>query len=30
LHEILGSEEFQSGDYSTSFLDDVQLATVTA
>jgi acetyl-CoA carboxylase biotin carboxylase subunit len=30
LHEILGSEEFQSGEYSTSFLDDVQLATVTA
>ncbi len=30
LHEILGSEAFQSGDYSTSFLDDVQLATVSA
>jgi acetyl-CoA carboxylase biotin carboxylase subunit len=30
LHEILGSEEFQSGDYSTSFLDEVQLATVNA
>ena len=30
LHEILGSREFQSGDYSTSFLDDVHLATVTA
>ena len=30
LHEILGSEEFLSGDYSTSFLDDVQLATVSA
>ncbi|HUZ99024.1 MAG TPA: acetyl-CoA carboxylase biotin carboxylase subunit [Gaiellaceae bacterium] len=30
LHEILGSEEFQSGEYSTSFLDEVHLATVTA
>jgi len=30
LYEILGSEEFQSGDYSTSFLDEVQLATVSA
>jgi acetyl-CoA carboxylase biotin carboxylase subunit len=28
LHEILGSEEFRSGDYSTSFLDEVQLAAV--
>ncbi len=30
LHEILGSEEFQSGEYSTSFLDEVHLATVSA
>jgi acetyl-CoA carboxylase, biotin carboxylase subunit len=30
LHEILGSEEFQSGEYSTSFLDEVHLATVIA
>jgi acetyl-CoA carboxylase biotin carboxylase subunit len=30
LHEILGSEQFQSGEYSTSFLDEVQLATVEA
>ncbi|MFL5910910.1 MAG: acetyl/propionyl/methylcrotonyl-CoA carboxylase subunit alpha [Gaiellaceae bacterium] len=30
LHEILGSEQFRSGDYSTSFLDQVQLATVEA
>jgi acetyl-CoA carboxylase, biotin carboxylase subunit len=30
LHEILGSEQFQSGDYSTSFLDQVQLATAEA
>jgi acetyl-CoA carboxylase biotin carboxylase subunit len=28
LHEILGSQEFRSGDYSTSFLDEVQLAAV--
>jgi acetyl-CoA carboxylase biotin carboxylase subunit len=30
LHEILGSEQFQSGEYSTSFLDEVQLAAVEA
>jgi acetyl-CoA carboxylase biotin carboxylase subunit len=30
LYEILGSEQFQSGEYSTSFLDQVQLATVDA
>jgi acetyl-CoA carboxylase biotin carboxylase subunit len=30
LYEILGSEAFRSGDYSTSFLDDVQLAAVEA
>jgi acetyl-CoA carboxylase, biotin carboxylase subunit len=30
LYEILGSEQFQSGEYSTSFLDQVQLATVEA
>jgi acetyl-CoA carboxylase biotin carboxylase subunit len=30
LHEILGSDAFRSGDYSTSFLDEVQLAAVTA
>jgi acetyl-CoA carboxylase, biotin carboxylase subunit len=30
LHEILGTEQFQSGEYSTSFLDQVQLATVEA
>jgi acetyl-CoA carboxylase, biotin carboxylase subunit len=30
LHEILGSEEFQSGEYSTSFLDEVHLAAVSA
>jgi acetyl-CoA carboxylase biotin carboxylase subunit len=30
LYEILGSEQFQSGDYSTSFLDEVQLAAVEA
>ncbi len=30
LYEILCSEEFQSGDYSTSFLDEVQLTTVNA
>jgi acetyl-CoA carboxylase biotin carboxylase subunit len=30
LHEILGSEQFLSGEYSTSFLDEVQLATVEA
>src|SRR5579862_4634491 len=28
--EILGSPEFRSGEYSTSFLDDVRLAAVTA
>jgi acetyl-CoA carboxylase, biotin carboxylase subunit len=28
LHEILGSDEFRSGEYSTSFLDEVQLAAV--
>ncbi|HKT45398.1 MAG TPA: acetyl-CoA carboxylase biotin carboxylase subunit [Gaiellaceae bacterium] len=28
LHEILGSEQFRSGEYSTSFLDEVQLAAV--
>jgi acetyl-CoA carboxylase biotin carboxylase subunit len=28
LHEILGSDEFRSGEYSTSFLDDVQLSAV--
>jgi len=26
--EILDSEEFRSGDYSTSFLDEVQLAAL--
>ncbi|HZC30657.1 MAG TPA: hypothetical protein VE261_04005, partial [Gaiellaceae bacterium] len=30
LHEILGSPEFRSGDYSTSFLDEVELSAVTA
>ena len=30
LYEILGSETFRSGDYSTSFLDEVQLAAVEA
>jgi acetyl-CoA carboxylase, biotin carboxylase subunit len=30
LHEILGSDEFRSGEYSTSFLDEVHLAAVTA
>src|SRR5437588_1656161 len=30
LYEILGSEQFQSGEYSTSFLDQVRLATVEA
>jgi acetyl-CoA carboxylase biotin carboxylase subunit len=30
LYEILGSEQFQSGEYSTSFLDEVQLAAVEA
>jgi acetyl-CoA carboxylase biotin carboxylase subunit len=30
LHEVLGSEQFRSGDYSTSFLDDVELAAVEA
>jgi acetyl-CoA carboxylase, biotin carboxylase subunit len=28
IHEILGSEQFRSGEYSTSFLDEVQLAAV--
>jgi acetyl-CoA carboxylase biotin carboxylase subunit len=28
LHEILGSDEFRSGEYSTSFLDEVQLSAV--
>jgi len=28
LHEILGSEQFRSGEYSTSFLDEVQLTAV--
>ncbi len=28
LYEILGSEEFRSGEYSTSFLDEVQLAAL--
>jgi acetyl/propionyl-CoA carboxylase alpha subunit len=28
--EILGSPEFRSGDYSTSFLDEVHLAALTA
>jgi acetyl-CoA carboxylase, biotin carboxylase subunit len=28
LHEVLGSEEFRSGEYSTSFLDEVQLSAV--
>jgi acetyl-CoA carboxylase, biotin carboxylase subunit len=30
LHEIIGSPEFRSGEYSTSFLDEVELAAVTA
>jgi acetyl-CoA carboxylase, biotin carboxylase subunit len=30
LYEILGSPEFRSGEYSTSFLDEVHLAAVTA
>ena len=30
LHEILGSEQFRSGEYSTSFLDEVQLEAVGA
>jgi len=30
LYEILGSEQFQSGEYSTSFIEQVQLATVEA
>jgi acetyl-CoA carboxylase, biotin carboxylase subunit len=30
LHEILGSERFRSGAYSTSFLDEVELAAVDA
>jgi acetyl-CoA carboxylase biotin carboxylase subunit len=28
VHEILGSDEFRSGAYSTSFLDEVELASV--
>jgi acetyl-CoA carboxylase, biotin carboxylase subunit len=28
IHEILGSEQFRSGEYSTSFLDEVALAAV--
>ncbi|MBV8064262.1 MAG: acetyl-CoA carboxylase biotin carboxylase subunit [Actinobacteria bacterium] len=28
IHEILGSEQFRSGVYSTSFLDEVELAAV--
>ena len=28
IHEILGSDAFRSGEYSTSFLDEVQLAAV--
>ncbi|MDE3025840.1 MAG: acetyl-CoA carboxylase biotin carboxylase subunit [Acidobacteriota bacterium] len=28
LHEILGSEQFRSGRYSTSFLDEVELSAV--
>ena len=28
LHEVLGSDEFRSGEYSTSFLDEVQLAAL--
>jgi len=28
LHEILGSEQFRSGEYSTSFLDEVELSAV--
>jgi len=30
LYEILGSDAFRSGEYSTSFLDEVQLAAVGA
>jgi acetyl-CoA carboxylase, biotin carboxylase subunit len=30
LYEILGSPQFRSGEYSTSFLDEVHLAAVTA
>jgi acetyl-CoA carboxylase, biotin carboxylase subunit len=30
LYEILGSEAFRSGEYSTSFLDEVELAAVEA
>ena len=30
LHEIIGSDAFRSGEYSTSFLDEVNLAAVTA
>jgi acetyl-CoA carboxylase biotin carboxylase subunit len=30
LHEVLGSDEFRSGEYSTSFLDEVELAAVIA
>ena len=28
IHEILGSEQFRSGAYSTSFLDEVELTAV--
>jgi len=28
IHEILGSEQFRSGEYSTSFLDEVELGAV--
>ncbi|HSX22037.1 MAG TPA: acetyl-CoA carboxylase biotin carboxylase subunit [Gaiellaceae bacterium] len=30
LHEIIASPQFRSGEYSTSFLDEVNLAAVTA
>ena len=30
LHEIIGSPQFRSGEYSTSFLDEVNLSAVTA
>jgi acetyl-CoA carboxylase, biotin carboxylase subunit len=30
LHEVLGSDEFRSGEYSTSFLDEVELSAVGA
>jgi acetyl-CoA carboxylase biotin carboxylase subunit len=29
LYEIIGSDQFRSGEYSTSFLDEVELAAVT-